>query len=183
VCSADEDAAPQLDVLVRAGCVSTFLDVVSGAGAERPEWERCRGELRAGDLLVVPSLDRLGGGLRDLVDIVVALGETGVGLRSLAEPFLDTTAGQGPAVAATFAVLAGYQAALLRERTRPGLRAARAGGRKGGRKPKMTPALTERAQRMYDSRRYSVREIADSCGVTPMTIYRNIRTSTPLESP
>jgi hypothetical protein len=48
--------------------------------------------------------------------------------------------------------------------------------RTGGRKPKMTPELINKAQRMYDSRTFTMAEIAASCAVTPMTIYRNIRT-------
>jgi DeoR/GlpR family transcriptional regulator of sugar metabolism len=32
---------------------------------------------------------------------------------------------------------------------------------------------------MYDSRRYTMAEIAQSCRVTPMTIYRNIRPRQP----
>ena len=51
--------------------------------------------------------------------------------------------------------------------------------RRGGRKPKMTPELVDKAQRMYDSRQFTMAEIATSCGgVTPMTIYRNIRIRT-----
>jgi len=56
-----------------------------------------------------------------------------------------------------------------------GLAAARARGRTGGRKPKMTPELTGKAQRMYDAKTFTMAEIAASCGVTPMTVYRNIR--------
>jgi len=48
----------------------------------------------------------------------------------------------------TFALMAAYEAALIRERTQAGLAAARARGRKGGRKPKMTPELIGKAQRM-----------------------------------
>jgi hypothetical protein len=40
----------------------------------------------------------------------------------------------------------------------------------------MTPALINKAQRMYDSRIFTMAEIAQSCQVTPMTIYRHIRT-------
>jgi hypothetical protein len=39
-----------------------------------------------------------------------------------------------------------------------------------GRKPKMTPELIGKAQRMYDSRQFTMAEIAASCAVTPMTI-------------
>ena len=38
----------------------------------------------------------------------------------------------------------------------------------------MTPELTGKAQRMYDAKTFTMAEIAASCGVTPMTIYRNI---------
>jgi DNA invertase Pin-like site-specific DNA recombinase len=76
-----------------------------------------------------------------------------------------------------FALMAGYEAALIKERTLAGLAAARARGRTGGRKPKTTPALTNKAQWMYDSRQFTLAEIAASCGVTPMTIYRNIKTA------
>ena len=48
--------------------------------------------------------------------------------------------------------------------------------RTGGRKPKMTPELIDKAQRRYDSRTFTMAEIAASCAVTPMTICRNIRT-------
>jgi DNA invertase Pin-like site-specific DNA recombinase len=70
-----------------------------------------------------------------------------------------------------------YEAALVRERTLASLAAARARGRHGGRKLKMTPELIDKAQRMYDAQTFTMAEIAASCAVTPMTIYRNIRTT------
>jgi DNA invertase Pin-like site-specific DNA recombinase len=75
-----------------------------------------------------------------------------------------------------FALMAEYEAALIKERTLAGLVAARARGRTGGRKPKMTAELINKAQRMYDSRTFTMAEMAASCAVTPMTIYRNIHT-------
>jgi hypothetical protein len=50
----------------------------------------------------------------------------------------------------------------------------------------MTPALINKAQRMYDSKQFTMAEIAASCAVAPMTIYRSIRTDsarTPTPSP
>jgi AcrR family transcriptional regulator len=43
----------------------------------------------------------------------------------------------------------------------------------------MTPALIGKAQRMYDARQFTMAEMAASCRVTPMTIYRHIRTGEP----
>lgn len=90
--------------------------------------------------------------------------------------WIDTTTAHGKLVFGMFALMAEYEAALIRERTAAGLAAARARGRHRGRKPKMTPALIDKAQRMYDSRQFTMAEIAQSCRVTPMTIYRNIHT-------
>ena len=101
----------------------------------------------------------------------------GVGVRSLTNEIVDTTTAHGKLVFGMFALMAEYEAALIKERTAAGLAAARARGRKGGRKPKMTPELTGKAQRMYDAKTFTMAEIAASCGVTPMTIYRNIKVS------
>ncbi len=67
----------------------------------------------------------------------------GVGVRSLTNGQLDTTTAHGALVFGMFALMAEYEAALIRERTQAGLAAARSRGRHGGRKPKMTPALVD----------------------------------------
>lgn len=128
------------------------------------------------------KIDRLGRNLRDLIDIVTALDTKGVGVKSLTNGIIDTTTAHGKLVFGMFALMAEYEAALIKERTQAGLAAARSRGRNGGRKPKMTPDLIDKAQRMYDSRQFTMAEIAQSCAVTPMTIYRNIRTREPVNS-
>ena len=40
----------------------------------------------------------------------------------------------------------------------------------------MTASLIGKAQRMYDARQFTMAEIATSCGINPMTIYRHIHT-------
>jgi hypothetical protein len=61
-------------------------------------------------------------------------------------------------------------------RAQAGLAVTRAPNLSGGRKTKMTPELVDKAQRMYDSDRFNMTEIAQSCAVSPTTIYRHIRT-------
>ena len=177
VSTADQDPQLQLDALAAEGCLKMYKDIATGTKVERPQWQACLADLRPGDTLIIWRIDRLGRNLRDLVDIVAVLEERGVGVKSLTNGIVDTTTAHGKLVFGMFALMAEYEAALIKERTLAGLTAARARGRTGGRKPKMTPALINKAQRMYDSKQFTMAEIAASCSVTPMTIYRNIRTT------
>ncbi|MCV7131890.1 recombinase family protein [Mycobacterium hodleri] len=164
--TADQNPQLQLDALDGAGCLKLYTDHASGTKTDRPQWTACLADLRAGDTLVIWRIDRLGRNLRD----------RSVGVQSLCNGLVDTTTAHGALVFGMFALMAEYEAALIRERTQAGLAAARARGRRGGRTPKMTPALIGKAQRMYDSRQFTMAEIAASCSVTPMTIYRHIHT-------
>ena len=94
-------------------------------------------------------------------------------MQSRTNGIVDTTTAHGKLV---FALMAEYEAGLIRERTQAGLAAARSRGRKRGRKPKMTPRAHRQGPCTTRSK-FTMAEIAQSCGVTPMTIYRNIRTT------
>ncbi|NQU38010.1 MAG: recombinase family protein [Actinobacteria bacterium] len=179
VSTADQDPQLQLDALTDADCWRIYQDTATGTKADRPQWNRCLDDLRPGDTLVIWKIDRLGRNLRDLVDIVTTLQDRHVGVISLTNGIVDTTTAHGKLVFGMFALMSEYEAALIQERTRAGLAAARARGRKGGRKPKMTSDLVDQAQRMYDSKRFTMAEIADRFDVTAMTIYRNIRIDQP----
>ncbi len=174
ISTADQDPQLQLDALALENCLKVYTDTATGTKADRPQWNLCLSDLRPGDTLIIWKIDRLGRNLRDLIDIVSTLAQRGVGVRSLTNGVVDTTSAHGTLVFGVFALMAEYEAALIKERTQAGLAAARARGRTGGRKPKMTPELIGKAQRMYDAKQFMMAEIAESCSVTPMTIYRNI---------
>jgi DNA invertase Pin-like site-specific DNA recombinase len=176
ISTADQDLRLQLDALNTAACFKIYTDTATGTNTDRPQWQACLADLRPGDTLVIWKIDRLGRNLRDLIDIVTTLETRGVGVRSLTNGAIDTTTAHGKLIFGIFAVMAEYETGLIKERTHAGLAAARARGRTGGRKPKMTPDLVNKAQRMYDARKFTMNEIAQSCGVTPMTIYRTIKT-------
>jgi DNA invertase Pin-like site-specific DNA recombinase len=122
----------QQDVLRAAGCEQVFSDTASGAKTARPGLAAALEAGRAGDVLVVWKLDRLGRSLAHLVETVQALAARGIGLRCLQEQ-LDTTTSGGRLIFHIFASLAEFERDLIQERTHAGLTAARARGRKGGR--------------------------------------------------
>jgi hypothetical protein len=71
--------------LVRDGEHSAQLDKKSGRNAERDELWKALDYLRPGDTLVVPSLDRLGRSIQDLIAIVSGLRKRDIGFTSLHE--------------------------------------------------------------------------------------------------
>ncbi|MFH8242688.1 recombinase family protein [Streptomyces sp. NPDC018321] len=89
-----------------------FADKKSGKNALRPELKACHAFLDAGDTLVVPSLDRYGRSLQDLIDMVAELRERGIGFTSLHEN-LDTTTPGGRLVFHVFAALAEFVRELI----------------------------------------------------------------------
>ncbi len=70
-----------------------------------------------------------------LVSVVTELQERKVGFKSLKDGVIDTTTASGELIFNIFAAFAQFDRELIRERTRAGLKAARARGCNGGRKP------------------------------------------------
>ncbi len=126
----------QRDALLGAGIDERHLhqDRASGARDDRPGLKACLADLRAGDVLVVWKLDRLGRSLSHLIRIVDELKRRGVAFRSLTET-IDTTSVHGGFLFNLFGTLAEYERALITERVNAGLAAARRRGRRGGRPP------------------------------------------------
>lgn len=163
----------QTAALDAAGCQRIFSDKKSGKNAEREELKKALDYLRPGDTLVVPSLDRLGRSIKDLIGIVGALREEGIGFRSLHES-LDTTTPGGRLVFHVFAALAEFIRELIVQGTHEGLAAARARGERLGRPPAMTEEQIRHARSMLADPEASISSIAKLLGVSRMTIYKYV---------
>jgi DNA invertase Pin-like site-specific DNA recombinase len=161
----------QTRALTEAGCIRVFADTQSGRTADRPELAACLDYLRAGDTLVVPSLDRLSRSLQDLIDIVAELRHRGVGFCSLHEA-LDTTTPGGRLIFHVFAALAEFIRELIVEGTHEGLDAARARGQRLGRPPALTPEQVRQARDLLTRPGNSVASIARLLRVSRSTIYK-----------
>lgn len=167
----DQNPDAQGAALKAAGCEQTFVDTASGKLARRLQLDAALDYLRPGDTLVITKLDRLGRSVRNLIDLADLFQSRGIGLRVLHQG-IDTTTPAGKMFFHVLAAMAGFEAALISERTKDGLAAARARGRKGGRRPKLTPAKLAAARKMYDEREHTVAEIASIVGVARSTLYR-----------
>jgi DNA invertase Pin-like site-specific DNA recombinase len=78
----DQNLDAQIDALTAVGAGRVFADKVSGAQRVRPELDRMLDQLRGGDVV------------KDLLEIVEAIGARGAGFCSLAED-IDTTTPAG----------------------------------------------------------------------------------------
>ncbi|MDF0546512.1 recombinase family protein [Sphingobium sp. H39-3-25] len=174
VSTADQDLAPQLDVLRAKGCHPIYSEHASGKHADRPELAQAMKALRAGDTLVVWRLDRLGRSLPDLIATVNELAGRGVAFESVTEA-IDTTTASGKLVFNIFASLADFERHLIGERTRAGLAAGRARGRMGGRPPALTSRQLREARLLLTDPEATVTAVAERYGVSRTTLYKGLR--------
>lgn len=170
----DQDVTNQRAELHAAGCTRIFAEKITGTHTKRPELARLLDHLRAGDVVTVTRLDRLARNTRDLLDMAEQLQAKGAGLRSLAEPWADTTSPAGRMVLTVFAGIAEFERSLIIDRTRRGRDAAKARGVQFGRRPTLNPGQVEHARELLAGGR-TAGETADLLGVHRATLYRALR--------
>jgi DNA invertase Pin-like site-specific DNA recombinase len=87
---------------------------------------------------------------------------------------IDTTTADDKLVFRIFAALAEFERALIVERTRTGLVAARARGRSGGAPFKMTAAKLRLAQAAMGKPETKIAPLCRELGITRQTLYRHV---------
>ncbi len=176
VSTVEQNLDLQKDALLAAGCEKVITDKASGSVAARPGLERLKEQMRAGDILVVWRLDRLGRSLRDLIGWMIYLDEHKVGLLSLHEA-IDTTTTSGKLTFHLFGALAEFERNLIRERTQAGLTAARARGKNGGRPTALNKDKRDLAVRLYHENTMPIAKVCSMLGISKPTLYAYVRSS------
>jgi DNA invertase Pin-like site-specific DNA recombinase len=131
VSTEEQGTDPQLDELRAAGCATILEERASGADRTRPVLARLIRDIRPGETLVVVRLDRLARSVSHLLAVIEQLEASGAHFRSLHDP-IDTSTPQGMFSLQVLGAVAQLERALIAERTKAGLSAARARGRVGG---------------------------------------------------
>ena len=167
----DQNLDLQRDALKSAGCERVYEEKASGGKTDRAELSRLLENVRSGDTVVVWRLDRVGRSLKHLIAVIEQLECLGVGFQSVTES-IDTTTPGGRLVFHIFASLAEFERALIRERTRAGLAAARARGRQGGRPAVLDAGKQKIAQALRNDTSQSVTAICKTLGISRATFYR-----------
>ena len=170
VSTTDQNLDAQLDALKVAGAERIFQEKITGATRARAELDLMLQHARKDDVVVVTKLDRLARSLSDLIEIVTALKDRGVGFRSLGES-IDTTTPTGRLIFHVFGSLAEFERERIVERTREGHAAAQNRGRIGDRPDATSKDQCEEVCRMRELGR-PIGEVARLFEVSVSTVRR-----------
>lgn len=133
-----QDLGGQLERLAKAGCRRIFYEKRSGKNADRPRLKALLRAVRAGDVVLATTTDRIARNPLDLLTILRRLQARGAGLRLLDEPSIDTTSEMADLIMFVIGWAAHWQRRNILRCTAVGRERAMARGVKFGRKPKLT---------------------------------------------
>ena len=153
-----------------------FADKISGKNTHRPALEELLEYVRAGDIVVVHSMDRLARNLDDLRQLVRTLTGRGVRVEFVKES-LTFTGDDSPMATLLLSIMgsfAEFERALIRERQMEGIAAARKRGVYTGRKKALTDSqVGEIRGRVAGGETKAA--LAREYGVSRETLYQHLR--------
>ena len=169
VSSVSQSLEDQTEQLTKAGCTMIRAEKQSGKTFEgREELKTLLAFVREGDEVVVTRIDRLARSVRDLCNIVAELRNKGVNLIALHQS-IDTGSPAGMAFLQMLGVFAEFERALILDRQKAGIAAARAAGLPlGGRKPVIPREDVARLK----AENVGAAEIARRLKIGPASVYR-----------
>lgn len=153
--------------------IQIFEDKASGtATKKRPQLQALMkaASQRQIDIVLVWKLDRFARSLKDLVTMLSQLQELGVEFISLKDS-IDLTTSQGRLLAQLIGAFAEFEASLIRERVKAGLKNAKANGVKLGKPQQIDTQLV--AKLRADGLSY--RQIAKRLGYTSTGIFNAMK--------
>lgn len=174
VSSVDQNTARQLEGVELD---RVFEDKASGAKSEkRKALQECLRYLRDGDTLHVHSIDRLARNLLELQKIVEDLVERGVAVQFHKENLTFTGASDPMQMLMLqmMGAFAQFERAMIRERQREGIEAAKRAGKHLGRPAALTPAQIEEAA-IRRGNGESVATLAQAFGISRAAMYNALK--------
>lgn len=185
VSSRDQKEERQVIALVNAGVLpqQIFVDKESGKDFNRPKWKSLMRRLRAGDVLFIGSIDRMGRNYGEILEEWRKLTSAkGIDIVVLDMPLLDTRQGEGDLdrrfladlVLQILSYVAEKERAFIKRRQAEGIAAAKARGVRFGRPPvEVGEELLLSCFREYAAGNIKNMKIAaEMCGFSKITFLR-----------
>lgn len=185
VSSTDQNEDRQLVAMIDANIPqkNIYTDKQSGKDFERPQYKRLVRRLKAGDLLYILSIDRLGRNYEDIQkQWRILTKEIGVDICVIDMPLLDTRNGKdlmgtfiADLVLQILSFVAQNERENIRKRQAQGIAAAKAKGVKFGRPEAPIPENFEKIIQDWDKGKISTAEALQLCNMSESTFYRRRR--------
>ena len=185
VSSTDQNEDRQIAALwdVQVPEKNIYMDKQSGKDFNRPNYKNLVGNLKAGDLLYILSIDRLGRNYEEIQEQWRTLTkEIGIDICVLDMPLLDTRNGKdlmGTFIADLVLQILSFTAQSEREnikkRQAQGIAAAKAKGVKFGRPGKGAPDDFGEHVRAWEQKRLTLEKVLEQCSMSKATFFRRLR--------
>lgn len=175
VSTAKQDLDRQIDALRKEGVADKYIyvDKKSGSTTNRPGLQQAR----AGDVIVVHTLDRLGRTVRDTLNLIHDLQEREVGVRTLADPIkVDSSNPNDPMAQLAVVILSLFgqmERTYAVERAAHARAVAEAKGKRVGRPSVVDPDKLRYAAHLRNEG-YSMSKIVEKTGITRSSLYRHL---------
>lgn len=162
---------------------NVYIDKQSGKDFERPQYKKLVKKLKAGDLLYILSIDRLGRNYEDIQkQWRILTKDIGIDICVIDMPLLDTRNGKdlmGTFIADLVLQILSFVAQSEREnikkRQAQGIAAAKAKGVKFGRPELPAPEDFDKIIREWDKGKISTADALKLCDMSTSTFYRRRR--------
>ena len=174
VSSPEQNLDRQTSRLTDAGAQKLFTDTVSGSIRDRPGLDAVVEYLRAGDTLLVASMDRLARSLVDLHTLVDELTTNGITVTFIQEgqSYSATPSPTGKLLLSMLGAVAEFERSIIRERQAEGIARAKARGVYKGRKP--VPGEKIEQARQLISQGVPKARVARDLGISRSSLYKHI---------
>lgn len=183
--SADQNEDRQMIALHEAAVPekNIFMDKQSGKDFDRPNYKKLVQELKAGDLLYILSIDRLGRNYEEIQNQWrILTKEIGIDICVLDMPLLDTRNGKdlmgtfiADLVLQILSFVAQSERESIKKRQAEGIAAAKARGVEFGRPEKEAPDDFGRIVKAWEQKKLSFADVLEKCNMSEATFYRRLR--------
>lgn len=167
----------QIDMLVDVGVDerNIYQEKITGTKTDRPALNDMIDNLKANDVVVIADLTRVSRSTKDLLMIVDKIKLKGASIKSIKDTWLDTTS-DNPYNSFLLTVMSGMaqlERDLISQRTKEGLKSAKARGRNGGR-PSVRNNKSDIVGMLYN-KGFKIVDICKKTDLSRATVYRTLK--------
>ena len=185
VSSTDQNEERQISALREKQILqkNIYKDKQSGKDFVRPQYKKMLKRLKAGDLLYILSIDRLGRNYEEIQNQWrILTKEIGVDICVIDMPLLDTRNGKdlmgtfiADLVLQILSFVAKSERENIRKRQAPGIAAAKKRGVRFGRPEKPMPEGFAETVKLWEKKEIDIKAVLEMCGLKEATFYRRLR--------